>query len=85
MDEEQWSVGNYHGRIILLEIRALLGYYALESGNSVPMFRDKLSVPSSRDKKSFFDQTGDMRQTSLPCRVVRITYVLPLCISYILN
>jgi hypothetical protein len=27
---------------------ALLGYYAASSGNSLPVFRDKLSVPASR-------------------------------------
>ena len=27
-----------------------LGYYAVYSGNSLPTFRDKLSVPSARDK-----------------------------------
>jgi hypothetical protein len=30
------------------EIRALLGYFAASSGNSLPTFRDILSVPSSR-------------------------------------
>ena len=34
------------------EICALLGYYAAQSGNSVPTFRDNISVPSSRVKKS---------------------------------
>jgi hypothetical protein len=34
------------------EICALLGYYAASFGNSVPAFRDNLSVPSSRVKKS---------------------------------
>jgi hypothetical protein len=33
------------------EICAVLGCYAAYSGNSVPMFRDNLSVPSSRGKK----------------------------------
>jgi hypothetical protein len=28
----------------------LLGYYAASSGNSLPTFRDKVSVPSSRAK-----------------------------------
>ena len=32
--------------------RALLGYYAAQSGNSLPTFRDKLSVTYSRAKKS---------------------------------
>jgi hypothetical protein len=34
------------------EICALLGYYPVSSGNSLPTFRDNLSVPSSRIKKS---------------------------------
>ena len=37
---------------ILSLICALLGYYAALSGSSVPTFRDNLSVPSSRVKKS---------------------------------
>jgi hypothetical protein len=35
-----------------VDIFALLGYYAALSGNSVPTFRDNISVPSSRVKKS---------------------------------
>jgi hypothetical protein len=31
---------------------ALLGYYAAHSGNTLPTFRDNLSVPSSSFKKS---------------------------------
>jgi hypothetical protein len=34
------------------EMCALLGYYAALCGSSVPTFRDNLSVPSSRVKKS---------------------------------
>jgi hypothetical protein len=34
------------------ETYGVLGYYAALSGSSVPMFRDTLSVPSSRVKKS---------------------------------
>jgi hypothetical protein len=34
------------------EICALLGCYAASSGNPLPMFRDNISVPSSRAKKS---------------------------------
>jgi hypothetical protein len=34
------------------KICALLGYYAALSGSSVPTFRDNLSVPYSRVKKS---------------------------------
>jgi hypothetical protein len=30
------------------KICALLGYYAAYSGNYIPTFRDKLSLPSSR-------------------------------------
>ena len=34
------------------EICALLGYYAASCGNPLPTFRDSVSVPSSRAKKS---------------------------------
>jgi hypothetical protein len=34
------------------EIHALLGYYAAYAGNSLPTFRDNLSVGSSRVTKS---------------------------------
>jgi hypothetical protein len=34
------------------EICALMGYNAAQSGNPLPMFRDNVSVPSSRVKKS---------------------------------
>jgi hypothetical protein len=33
-------------------ICALLGYYAASNGNSLPTFRDNVSVPFSRVKKS---------------------------------
>ena len=33
------------------ENRVFLGYYAASSGNSLPMFWDNLSVPSSRVRK----------------------------------
>jgi hypothetical protein len=36
------------------EICALLGYNAASSGNPLPMFRDNVSVPSSRVKKPKF-------------------------------
>jgi hypothetical protein len=36
----------------LIEICALLGYYSTLSGSSVLTFRDNVSVPSSRVKKS---------------------------------
>jgi hypothetical protein len=35
------------------QICALLEYYAALSGNSVPTFRDNLSVPSSRGTDNF--------------------------------
>jgi hypothetical protein len=35
-----------------VEIRTLLGYYAASNGNPLPTFRDNVSVPSSRVKKS---------------------------------
>jgi hypothetical protein len=38
--------------VFILEICALLGNYAAYSGNSLPMFRDDLSVPFSRGKIS---------------------------------
>jgi hypothetical protein len=34
------------------KICTLLGYYAASNGSFVPTFRDNLSVPSSRVKKS---------------------------------
>ena len=34
------------------EISSLLGYYGASSGNTLPTFRDKVSVISSRVKKS---------------------------------
>jgi hypothetical protein len=34
------------------EISAVLGYYAMSSGNSLPTFWDNASVPNSRVKKS---------------------------------
>jgi hypothetical protein len=34
------------------EICALLGYYAASSGNPLPTFRDNVSAPSLRAKKS---------------------------------
>jgi len=45
------ELGNINGAVIsglrcdLYEICALVGYYAQYSGNSVPTFRDNLSVP----------------------------------------
>jgi hypothetical protein len=37
---------------MLNEICDLLGYYAASSGNPLPTFRDNVSVPYSRAKKS---------------------------------
>jgi hypothetical protein len=34
------------------EICALLGYYAASNGNPLPTFRENVSVPSSKAKKS---------------------------------
>ena len=42
-------------------ISALLGYYAASSGSSVSTFRDNLSVPSSRVKKSSLYRTTAQR------------------------
>jgi hypothetical protein len=39
--------------VVQKEIFALLQYYIAYSGNTLPMFRDNLSVRSSRVKKSF--------------------------------
>jgi hypothetical protein len=39
-------------RLDVDEIYALLGYYAASNGNPLPAFRDNISVPSSRAKKS---------------------------------
>ena len=38
--------------IVRVENRALLGHYATVSGNYLPTFRDNISVPPSRIKKS---------------------------------
>ena len=43
-------ISGFHRKVD--EICALLGYYAAYSGNSLPMFLDNISVPSSRVKKS---------------------------------
>jgi hypothetical protein len=40
------------------EICALLGYNAASSGNPLPTFRDNVSVPSSRVKKSYSSWTS---------------------------
>jgi hypothetical protein len=46
------SSGSQNQQRFFDEICALLGYYAAWSGNPLPMFRDNVSVPSSRGKKS---------------------------------
>jgi len=40
-------------RLEVIQNCALLGYYAASSGNSLPTFRDNLSVPSSRVKNPY--------------------------------
>jgi len=47
------SVSSFHCKVD--EICALLDYYAASSGNSLPTFRDNLSVLSSRLKKDGTD------------------------------
>jgi hypothetical protein len=42
-------------KYVRYEICTLMGYYAGRSGNSVPTFRDKISVLSSTVSKSFLD------------------------------
>ena len=46
------------------ELCALLGYYAAYSGNSLPTFRDNLSVQSSKVKKFKMNWPLKMRQMS---------------------
>jgi hypothetical protein len=41
-----------HKRRLYDEICALLGYYAASNGNPLPTFRDNVSIPSLRVKKS---------------------------------
>jgi hypothetical protein len=48
------------------EICALLGYYAASNDNLLPTFRDNVSVPSSRIKKSYW--------ISWPLKMVPIRY-----------
>jgi hypothetical protein len=43
------SIGMNFGAVT---ISVLLGYYAASNGNPLPTFRDNVSVPSSRVKKS---------------------------------
>jgi hypothetical protein len=47
-----WKFSTDLGDWFTIDICALLGCYAASSGNPSPMFRDNVSVPSSRVKKS---------------------------------
>jgi hypothetical protein len=47
----------------MAEICALLRYYAALNGSSAPTFRDNLSVPSSRVKKSVQNYHSTLRNT----------------------
>ena len=47
------------------EISALLRYYTALSGNSLPTFRDNLSVPFLRLKKSKTENTAQMKLTDI--------------------
>jgi hypothetical protein len=49
---------------IVLEICALLGYYAASNRNPLPTFRDNVSVPSSRVKKSKKKRREQISSTS---------------------
>jgi hypothetical protein len=51
------------GRTKTREICALLEYYAASNGNPLPTFRDNVSVPSSRVKKSVKDCHSTLRST----------------------
>jgi len=51
------ALQNHHGR------HGLFWYYAVYSDNSLPTFRDNLSVPSSRVKKSHRDITAKLKLT----------------------
>jgi hypothetical protein len=57
------SIGNYSKPSVISGFRrhvddicALLGYYAALNGNPLPTFRDNLSVPPTRVKKSKKDK-----------------------------
>jgi hypothetical protein len=49
------------------EIYALLGYNAASSGNPLPTFRDNISVPSSRVKKSKKTWTDPLKMGPIRC------------------
>jgi hypothetical protein len=53
-------------------ICTVLGYYASSSGNPVPTFRNNVSVPSSRIKKSRTSRSLKMGPTS--CRETPVKY-----------
>jgi hypothetical protein len=48
----EWFSQFKSGEMSVEEICTLLLYYAASSGNTLPMFWDNISVPSSRVKKS---------------------------------
>jgi hypothetical protein len=56
------------------EICAPLGYYAASSGNPLPTFRDNISLPSSRIKKS-----NKKRAEACPARQVTLSDSLVSC------
>jgi hypothetical protein len=50
------------------EIYAFLRYYAASSDNPLPTFRNNISVPSSRVKKSVKDYYSTLRNIRENCR-----------------
>jgi hypothetical protein len=62
-------------RCKVYENSVLLGYYATSSGNSIPTFRDNLSVPSSRVNPWRWDRqvVPNLRQeiATIPCLTSR--------------
>jgi hypothetical protein len=58
---------------VMLRICTLLRYYAASSGNPLPTFRDNVSVPSSRVKKSKKKRTSFLGLYVVPKRRQRIT------------
>jgi hypothetical protein len=55
------------------EICSLLGYNAASNGNPLPTFRDNVSVPSTRVKKSKKSRKP-ARETRGVCRERRVSY-----------
>jgi hypothetical protein len=51
-DMPAFSLNLQTPNFIKIEICTLLGFYAVYNGNSVPMFRENLWVPTSRMKQS---------------------------------